>query len=87
MPIVTQFDPPCASKNDWNDEETRRRIAALAGFNEGYSLQVGNIFLKLVYLPLSDRDLLNFHNIFPLKPVTGGAAAVHIWKDYYHILR
>ena len=45
MPIVTQFDPPCASKNDWNDEETRRRIAALAGFNEGYSLQVGNIFL------------------------------------------
>jgi len=32
MPIATQFAPPCAFKNDWNNEETRRRIAALAGF-------------------------------------------------------
>lgn len=31
MSIATKFDPPCAFKNDWKDEETRRRIAALAG--------------------------------------------------------
>lgn len=67
--------------------KTHQRIAAPVGFIEGHSLQGGNIFLKPVYLLLSERGLLHFHNIFPLKPVTGGAAAVHIWKDYYHILR
>lgn len=52
--------------------------------NEGYALQVGNIFLKLV--ELTEEELLQFHNFIPLKPITGGAVAVHIRKDHDHIL-